>query len=52
MKLQIEKGSSSVTLKCKDKTHYMELLARFKRKGYRHVPYVDKEGTEVECLPF
>jgi hypothetical protein len=44
------KGTCSSTIKCKDKDHYNRLLARFKRRGYKQVPYV--EEVKLETYPF
>jgi hypothetical protein len=48
--LKMVKGDFSSTIKCRDKNHYNRLLARFTRRGYKQVPYV--EEVKLETYPF
>ena len=40
--LKMVKGTASSTIKCKDKRHYDRLVDRYKRRGYKQVPYVEE----------
>jgi len=48
--LKMVKGTCSSTIKCKDKQHYDRLVWRYKRRGYKQVPYV--EEIKLETYPF
>ena len=48
--LKVEKGNFGSMIKCKDKKHYDRLLDRFKRRGYKQVPYVQE--VKLESYPF
>lgn len=48
--LKMVKGNSSSTIKCKDKKHYDKLVDRYKRRGYKQVPYIKE--AELETYPF
>ena len=48
--LKMLKGAGSTTIQCKDKSHYDRLVARFKSRGYKQVPYV--EEVKLEEYPF
>jgi hypothetical protein len=48
--LKMVKGAGSTTIQCKDKSHYDRLVARFKSRGYKQVPYV--EEVKLETYPF
>ena len=48
--LKMEKGGGSSTITCKDKAHYDRLLARFTKKGYKKVSYV--EEPKIDTYPF
>lgn len=48
--LKMVKGACSSTIKCENKKHYDRLVDRYKRRGYKQVPYV--EEVKLETYPF
>lgn len=44
------KNGGGVTIQCNDQEHFDKLLIRFKKKGYKQIPYVDQ--PKVDSLPF
>ena len=46
----VHKNGDGCVIKCKSKDHYDRLLIRFKKRGYKEVPYV--EEIKVDKLPF
>ena len=44
------KNAGSCTIQCTDQEHFDKLLIRFKKKGYKQIPYV--EQPKVDSLPF
>jgi hypothetical protein len=49
LRVQHKYGGIS-TIQCTDQEHFDKLLIRFKKKGYKQIPYV--EQPKVESLPF
>ena len=48
--LKVQKGESSCIINCEDKEHYKKLLYRFKKKGYKQVPYLEEKKIETYCF--
>jgi hypothetical protein len=48
--LRMKKCEGITTINCTSKEHFNRVLARFKRKGYKQVPYV--EEVKIETFPF
>jgi hypothetical protein len=44
------KNAGGVIIQCTDQEHFDKLLIRFKKKGYKQIPYV--EQPKVDSLPF
>lgn len=44
------KNAGGCTIQCTDQKHFDKLLIRFKKKGYKQIPYV--EQPKVDSLPF
>jgi len=40
--LKMEKKNCSSTIKCKNEEHYKKILERFKKRGYKQVPYIEE----------
>jgi len=49
LKMKHKDGGIS-TIQCTNQNHFNNLLARFKKKGYKQIPNV--EQPKVEELPF
>ena len=48
--LRMQKDGLITTINCTSKEHFNRVLERFKRKGYKQVPYI--EEIKIEILPF